>query len=296
MVSKYKLIQLLRMTNSIDPNVCSYKVGCHFIDVDDAIVCDNHGTIHRCDQMCRYIVNIQCIPTCTVSGKCFEPGMMGSSFRCNVEQTSHIKSRKRRTKHTNKRNAESSGIMSTATTTKIRRRKNNVNGHNARVIDQFSVYVTVCKLLKDRSSNEVPVNESNGIMTIDTNPNDRFSTYSKLVHNLWNFLSVIDAPSCTFKEFTVGCLFTLQYGLTVEEVVLFNTDQFLLDNLPQIPTLPSHGIKKNAVRTGTNYMLRAVNVAWKRDKDGFIKKMSQLSPDVVEKDNTLIRVSSDAIE
>lgn len=270
------------MSEPINPDVCSYKVGCNFIDVDDAIVCDNHGTIHQCDQFCKYIVNIQCIPTCTISGKCFEPGIMGSSFRCNVEQTTHIKSRKRKAKNVNKRNAEVSGFVSTNTATKNRRRKNSVSPCNTRAIDQFSVYVTVRKLLQPKSVKDAPTNKVNGIMTIDTNPDDKFSVYSKLVHSMWNFLSNVDTPTCTFKEFTVGCLFTLQYGLTVDQVTLFGTDAFLLENLPKIPSLPSHGIKKNAVRTGTNYLLHAVNIAWDDDRVGFIQKMEQLNPNIVK--------------
>lgn len=246
---------------------CSYRNDCKYIiDAEtNTYTCIDTSQVHICNDICDSKQICNGLILCTISGRCF-----GQSS-ANMSNTSMNHPRSIRKKSKNGAliyDPSTTGLLMNCRSKSIRKKRTKYSRSGKSNVDIFDAYQMIRKILGTplsntlRDTNTNNNNNINGIQVINLQPDDNFSKYSKMIVLSWSILIKSLAPTCTFRDFLVGFLYKLQYGICFDGVVICTSDEYLNAKLPSVSSLSKIGVPKKSLRIGGNYMMKSLRKVW----------------------------------
>ena len=218
-------------------------------------VCKTSDNTHICDATCSLRShNADATLVCPVSGRCFEQSVSMNPFQ-RLDRQSFTDTRtlprwqpsssKRRRKPIQRREPEFDSVVvhdfislllvsdtraATKTEPPCKRRRRSTHKKNARR-----------KVLHVSYDSQL------------------WEYWISVIHTFWTFTH--QKSTChkvSLREFALGVLYLLQYGLVVDKREILPKDDVLYSALPPVTELAHYGIAKRGIRCGKNVLLRCI--------------------------------------
>lgn len=223
--------------------------------------CVECNQTHLCSKdLCQKKTVRNGVLVCDISGRCYGVLNVAAGYRNHVTQSRDT------TPQQDKRLNHKGLLLDPSDTglliaTKNNKRKKNINRRPSdRWVNVFSVHILIKKILMIKTD---VVEKQKNIIVVEL-PNDEISAFSNLSIKMWRLAIIELSPKCLFKDFLVGFIFKIKFGLEIDKITICKPNIFLHKHYPHINALVKVGFSKKSLRLGTNYFMNTLRKMWDR--------------------------------